>query len=81
MGNLIKSAALLALLCSRVAITQTVGRSSAGPASPMVVLSLARETRLAGGAPIGHRQPHAADVPSENAAVDRKLNILSRLLS
>jgi hypothetical protein len=58
----------------------------------MVVLSLARETRLAGGAPIGHRQPHAADVPSENAsdleqlsagdaAVDRKLNILSRLLS
>jgi hypothetical protein len=38
------------------------------------------------GAPVGHRQPHARDVPSENsgdlehigeedAAVDRKLNI------
>jgi hypothetical protein len=47
---------------------------------------LAQNTRLIGGAPVGHRQPHARDVPSENpgdlkhigeedAAVDRKLNI------
>jgi hypothetical protein len=46
---------------------------------------LAQNTRLT-GAPVGHRQPHARDVPSENpgdlehigeedAAVDRKLNI------
>jgi RNA 3'-terminal phosphate cyclase len=86
MRNLIKTAALLALLGSRVAIAQTVGRSSAGPASPTVASSLARETRLVGGAPIGHRQPHARNVPSENASdleqpsaedatVDRKLNI------
>jgi hypothetical protein len=86
MRNLIKTAALLALLGGRAAIAETVGRSSAGPASPPVALSLARETRLVGGAPIGHRQPHANDVPSEDAggleqlsaedaAVDRKLNI------
>ena len=86
MRNLIKTIALLALLGSRAAIAQTVGRSSAGPASPIVASSLARDTRLVGGAPIGHRQPHARDVPSENlsgleqlsaedTAVDRKLNI------
>jgi hypothetical protein len=45
-----------------------------------------QDTRLIGSAPIGHRQPHSGDVPSENtgdierigaedAAVDRKLNI------
>jgi hypothetical protein len=46
---------------------------------------LTQNTRLI-GAPVGHRQPHARDVPSENAAdlehigeedaaVNRKLNI------
>jgi hypothetical protein len=86
MRNLIKTAALLALLGSRVAIAQTIGRSSAGLASPTMASSLVRDTRSVVGAPIGHRQPHAGDLPSENAgvleqlsaedaAVDRKLNI------
>jgi hypothetical protein len=83
MRNLIKTLVLLTLLGDRGAVAQTVGRSSAGPimASP-----LARDTRLVGSAPMGHRQPHAADIPSENAvvleqlsaediAVDRKLYI------
>jgi hypothetical protein len=86
MQNLITMVALLTLLGSPVAIAQTVGRSSAGPARPAVSLSLAQDTRLVGGAPVGHRQPNARDVPSanpsdleqlsaEDAAVDRKLNI------
>jgi hypothetical protein len=87
MRKLIRTLALLALLGSRAAVAQTVGsaRASDGPASP-AVSSLMRDTRLIGSAPIGHRQPHARDVPSENpsgleqlsaedAAVDRKLNI------
>jgi hypothetical protein len=51
-----------------------------------------RDTRLIGSAPIGHRQPRASDVPSEkpseleqlsadDAAVDRMINILPRLLT
>ena len=86
MRNLIKTAALLALLGSRIAMAQTMGKSPAGPAAAIVTLSLAQDPRSVGGAPIGHRQPHAADVPptaaghleqlsSEDAAVDRKLNI------
>jgi hypothetical protein len=45
--------------------------------------SLTSDTGLIGSAPVGHRQPHASDVPSQNpndlehigvedAAVDRK---------
>jgi hypothetical protein len=88
MRNLITTAALLALLASPVAIAQTVGNgtSSADLASPTPPSSLKQDTRLVAGAPVGHRQPHAKDVPSENAselehigeedaAVDRKLNI------
>ena len=48
--------------------------------------SLMQNTRSLGGAPVGHRQPHTSDVPSQNAsdlehiseedaAVDRKLTI------
>jgi hypothetical protein len=94
MRNLITTVALLALLGGPVAIAQTTGsaRSSAGPASPTVPSSLTPDTRLIGSAPVGHRQPHASDVPSDNsndlehisaedAAVDRKINnILPRLL-
>ena len=88
MRNLITTAALLALLGSPVAIAQTVGnaRSSAELASPTPPSSLKQGTSLVAGAPVGHRQPHAKDVPSENArdlehigeedaAVDRQLNI------
>jgi hypothetical protein len=85
---LITVVALVALFDSPAAIAQTVGnaRSSAGPANPTAPSSLMQDTRLIGSAPIGHRQPHSGDVPSENtgdierigaedAAVDRKLNI------
>jgi RNA 3'-terminal phosphate cyclase len=86
MQNLIKTAVLLALLGSRIAIAQTLGKSPAGRAAPIVTSSLAQDPRSVGGASIGHRQPHAADVASEaagrleqlsaeDASVDRKLNI------
>jgi hypothetical protein len=88
MRNLITTVALLALLDSPAAIAETIGnaRSSAGPASPTASSSLKQDTRLSGSAPVGHRQPHPGDVPlentddleqirSEDAAVDRKLNI------
>jgi hypothetical protein len=88
MRNLIRIAALLALLGSRATIAQTIGcaGSSAGSASTTAPSSLTQNTRLIGGAPVGHRQPHAADVPSQNAsdiehigeedaAVDRNLKI------
>jgi hypothetical protein len=87
MRNLIRIAVLLALLGSRTTIAQTIGSagSSAGSASATAPSSLTQNTRLI-GAPVGHRQPQAADIPSQNAsdlehideedaAVDRKLNI------
>ena len=88
MRNLIRTIVLLALLGNRATIAQTVGigTSSAGLASTTAPPSLMKTTRLVGGAPVGHRQPHARDVPSENAgdlehiseedaAIDRKLII------
>jgi len=88
MRNLIRIAVLLALLGSRATIAQTIGSagSPAGSASATAPSSLTQNTRLIGGAPVGHRQPHTSDVPSQNAsdlehigeedaAVDRKLNI------
>jgi hypothetical protein len=50
-------------------------------------VSPAPDTRLIGKAPVGHRLPHAGDVPPENdlehisagdAAVDRKINNICR---
>jgi hypothetical protein len=88
MRNVIGTIVLLALLGSRAADAQTMDRSPApaGPAEQFPASSLAHNTRFVGGAPIGHRQPHAADVPSasasdlerissEDAKVDRKLTI------
>jgi hypothetical protein len=89
MRNAIKIAAILALLGSRGAIAQTVGtaRSSAGSSTTATALSSStQDTRLIGGAPVGHRQPRARDVPSqspselerlsaEDTAIDRKLII------
>jgi hypothetical protein len=88
MRNFIKTVAVLALLGSRAAIAQTMGtaRSSAGSAIATARLSLKQDTRLIGGAPVGHRQPLVRDVPlessndlehigAEDAAVDRKLTI------
>jgi hypothetical protein len=89
MRNLIKTVAVLVLLGSRGAIAQMVGtaRSSVGSSTAATALfSVAQDKRLIGGAPVGHRQPHARDVPSqspselerltaEDAAIDRKLVI------
>jgi hypothetical protein len=92
MRNVIRTIVLLAMFGSRVTIAQTVGSvtSSAQSASATVPslrgpTLLTQNTRLT-GAPVGHRQPRARDVPSESpgdlehigeedAAVDRKLNI------
>jgi hypothetical protein len=89
MRNVIKIAAVLSLLGSRGTIAQTVGsaRSSAGPLTTATApLSSTQDMRLSAGAPVGHRQPKARDVPSQNpgdlerlaeedTAVDRKLVI------
>ena len=72
MRNVIKIVALLALLGSRGAIAQTVrtARSSAGSLTTATApLSLTQDTRLTRGAPVGHRQPQARDVPSQNPAI------------
>jgi hypothetical protein len=55
MRNSIRIAALLTLLSSHTTIAQTIGSAA---------LSLTQNTRLIGGAPVGHRQPHASDIPS-----------------
>jgi len=86
MRNVIGTAAVLALLSNRLGIAQTVGEASAASASATVSSPLAQETPWGVGAPIGHRQPRASDVPSqsagnfeqlsaEDARIDRKLNI------
>jgi len=85
--NLINVAVLVALLGGRPAIAQSAGSagSSARSANATVPLSLTQSTRSI-GAPVGHRQPHARDVPLENAddlkhigeedaAIDRQLQI------
>ncbi|MEH2548853.1 hypothetical protein V1283_005498 [Bradyrhizobium sp. AZCC 2262] len=88
MRSLITTVALLALLDSLSAMAQTLGnaRSSAGPTGPTISWSLKSDTRLIGGAPVGHRQPHVSDIPSEvrndlghineeDATLDRKIII------
>lgn len=90
MRNLITTITLLAVLRSPAAIAQTTGnaKSSVGPATQSS--SLMPEMRLM-GAPVGHRQPRARDIPSENsssskieniaaedAATDRRINAIRR---
>jgi hypothetical protein len=88
MRNLLKTVAVLALLDGRPGSGQTMAtaRSSAGSATATAPSKLSQDTRLAGIAPVGHRQPQTNDVPSgspgalerlstEDAAVDRKLII------
>jgi len=89
MRDLIKTLAVLALLGSRGAVAQTMGtaRSFIGSATTATTpFSLTQDTRPIGQAPVGHRQPHLRDVPSEipgeldrlteeDVAVDRKLSI------
>ena len=82
MRNLITTMALLALIGSQAAMAQTGSKAgSPGATSPQP----ARE------APVGHRQPRAADVPSEknlsdpndplskeNAELDKKIKSICR---
>ena len=77
---------------SAAAIAQTVENAKSSPGSTSPALSspsVMRNTRFAGEAPVGHRQPRARDVPSEDpnnleqisaedAAIDRKLVICRR---
>jgi hypothetical protein len=77
-----------AVISSEAAMAETVGLAKSPIPSTSIpeISSSARDTRLAGRAPIGHRQPRAVDVPSqkpndlerigdEDQAVDRKLTI------
>jgi hypothetical protein len=88
MRNFIKTVAVLALLSNRAGIAQTVEtpRSTVGYSMTPAPLRLTQDIRMSVGAPVGHRQPHVRDVPSQNpgdlerltdedAAVDRKLTI------
>ena len=90
MQSLLRITVLLTLLGSRSTIAQSKGSAgSAAVASANQIASSSHApdaTRLIGGAPVGHREPHAEDVPSENSsdlghigaadvAVDRKLII------
>ena len=72
MRNVIKIVAILALLGSRGAIAQTVGTARSPAGSPTTVtapFSLTQDTRLIDGAPVGHRQPHVRDVPTQIPAI------------
>jgi hypothetical protein len=86
MRNAIKIVTLLALLDSRGVIAQTARSSARSLTTASAPLSLTQGAQLMAGAPVGHRQPHARDVPlqspgdldrltEEDAAVDRKLTI------
>jgi hypothetical protein len=66
MRKFIGTTLLLALLSSRTAIAETVGLAKVPAASASLLDRSSPDLRLAGGAPIGHRQPQARDVPSEN---------------
>ena len=87
MRKLITTIALLALFDTSVAIAQTAGSRS--PAAPPSTNS--GQQLLPDAAPVGHRQPHADQVPSEknlmdpndpinqeNAALDRMINGICR---
>jgi hypothetical protein len=97
MRYFIKTVAVLVLLGGRAGVAQTMetSRSSVGYSAAQAPTRLTQDTRSQDtrlqdvrlmGAPVGHRQPQARDVPSQNphdlerltdedAAVDRKLTI------
>ena len=88
MRNFIRTVAVLAFLGDRASIAQTLetARPSVGYSTARAPLRLTQDAQSNAGAPVGHRQPRARDVPSqspgdlerlteEDAAVDRKLII------
>jgi hypothetical protein len=80
MRKLITTIALLAMVDTSVAIAQTAG--SRNPAAHRSTNS--GQQLLPGAAPVGHRQPRADQVPSddsinrENAALDRMTKSICR---
>jgi hypothetical protein len=66
MRKLIGTTLLVALLSGRTAIAETVGLARLPTASASLLDRPGADPRLAGRAPIGHRQPQARDVPSED---------------
>ena len=86
MRNLIGTALLVALLGNRAAIAETTGLARTPATSSRLIDDSGFNPRLAGRAPVGHRQPQPRDVPAEDAgdieriseadrAMDRKLLI------
>ena len=86
MGKLIMSMAILVLLGGPVAVAQTGSKTGSSGTS-----GTASQSQPMREAPIGHRQPRAADVPSEKnlgnpddpinreaAALDRKIKSICR---
>jgi hypothetical protein len=86
MGKLIMSMAILVLLGGPIAVAQTGSKTGSSGTS-----GAASQPQPAREAPIGHRQPRAADVPSEKdlgnpddpinreaAALDRKIKSICR---
>ena len=86
MRNFIGTALLVALLSNRTAIAETIGLAKTPTASARMIDDSRFDPRLAGRAPIGHRQPQPKDVPADepgdieriseaDRVVDRKLLI------
>jgi hypothetical protein len=88
MRKLLGTFVMAALLIGRTALAETVGLANGANISRGTgdASSASRDLQLAMPAPVGHRQPHARDIPSESPgdiervgeedrAVDRKLNI------
>ena len=88
MRNFIKMVAVLALLGGHAGIAQTMetARSPVEHSTVPAPLRSEQDPRPDAGAPVGHRQPRARDLPAHNpddlerlteedAAVDRKLTI------
>ena len=69
MRRLIATIALLALVDTYVAIAQT-----AGSRNPAAHRSTNSGQQLLPEAPVGHRQPRADQVPSENSPMDDSIN-------
>ena len=69
MRKLIATIALLTLVDTSVAIAQTVGSRN-----PAAHRSTNSGQQLLPEAPVGHRQPRADQVPSENSPMDDSIN-------
>lgn len=92
MRHLLIAATALMLLGASPALAQGAGSKGgtgpgAAPANPSVPPSLTPDSRVIGNAPVGHRQPRAADVPSPtqnpadsaaDKALDRKIKSICR---